>query len=127
MQLSPEPEVGRVLRLGYGLFLFFLTARLAVFALPWFVTVRFASAALAMLLAMPLVDHGAFALELWNDLWPCSLMLAATASATHSAPQRSRRHPECALRAAARDAKEGPDFRALTLGGSLEAVGEDQR
>ena len=57
MQLSPELEAGGVLRLGYGLFLFFLTAQLAVFPLPWFATVRFALAALAMLLAMPLVGQ----------------------------------------------------------------------
>lgn len=84
MQLSLEPEVGGALRLGYGLFPFFLTAQLAVFPLPWFATVRLAFAALAVLLVMPFADEGLQGLELWNDLWLFGLLLAVTAWATHS-------------------------------------------
>lgn len=84
MQLSLQPDEGGVLRVGYGLFPFVLTAQLAVFPLPWRATGLLAVAALALLLVTSLADPIALGLPLLNDLWLLGLILAVTAWASNS-------------------------------------------
>lgn len=83
MQLCLEPAQGSVLRLGYGLFPFVVTAQLAVFPLPWAITLRAALAAVALLLAPLLLGSHSLDAGLWNDLWLLGLIIALAAWASH--------------------------------------------
>jgi len=84
MQLCLDPAQDSVLRLGYGLFPFLITAQLAVFPLPWGITVRAAMAAVALLLAPQVLGYHPPDAGLWNDLWLLGLIIALAAWASHA-------------------------------------------
>ena len=84
MQLCLDPAQDSVLRLGYGLFPFLVTAQLAVFPLPWGITLRSSMAAIALLLAPHALGRQALDAGLWNDLWLLGLIVALAAWASHA-------------------------------------------
>ena len=84
MQLCLEPSQGSVLRVGYGLFPFMVTAELAVLPLPWGLTLRAALAAVALLLAPLLLGNAPIDDTLWNNLWLLGLIVALAAWASHA-------------------------------------------
>ena len=84
MQLCLDPAQDSVLRLGYGLFPFLVTAQLAVFPLPWGITLRASAAAVALLLAPHVLGRQALDAALWNELWLLGLIVALAAWASHA-------------------------------------------
>ena len=84
MQLCLEPARGNLLRVGYGFFPFVVGAPLAILPLPWTCVIRAAAAALAVLLVPIAFGAGSIDASLWNDLWLLGLIVALSASASHS-------------------------------------------